>query len=321
MARATTQPRPRAARPGTRSVAKPGARGIPRRILAVGALLVLAAVVAAVFLVRSGSQPGGAIATLHTSDFHALAFSPDDPNAVFFGHHNGIMRSDDGGRTWRPLVERRNFDAMALAVSRGDPRALFLAGHDIFQVSKDAGATWQPVAHNLSGTDIHGFAMSPNDPHRLYAFVVGHGVFASADGGKTWQPVGGQVPGDVHALASAGGNPETLYAGSMRAGVLRSTDGGRSWAAANGGLGTGGVMALAVDPVDPRTIYAGAGAGLYKSTDSGATWSKLPYPGESAVTLAVSPSNPNVVLTVAVKGNQGLVYHSEDGGRTWGGRP
>jgi photosystem II stability/assembly factor-like uncharacterized protein len=162
--------------------------------------------------------------------------------------------------------------------------------------------------------------MSPDDPNRLYAFVVGHGVFASADGGKTWQPVGGQVPGDMHALASAGGSRETLYAGSMRSGVLRSTDGGRSWAAANSGLVSRGVMALAVNPVDRRTIYASATGGLSKSTDGGATWSKLPFPEDSAVTLAISPSNPNVVLAIAVKGGQGLVYRSEDGGQTWGGR-
>ena len=45
----------------------------------------------------TGAQP---IATLNTSDYHALRWSPTDPNTVFFGHHGGMLKSADGGRTW-----------------------------------------------------------------------------------------------------------------------------------------------------------------------------------------------------------------------------
>ena len=167
-----------------------------------GSLVALAAIVLAAFSLTGGQAGGGAAGVLQTADFHALAVSPADPDVVFFGHHHGIMRSDDGGRTWRPLVDRQNFDAMGLAVSRTNPRQLYLAGHDIFQVSTDGGASWREVAHNLPGTDVHGFAMSPDDPDRLYAFVNGHGVFTSADGAWTWQRLS-QVPPDVMALAAA----------------------------------------------------------------------------------------------------------------------
>ena len=292
--------------------------GIAKPVLIAGFLLALVAVVAmGLSLRRGGGAGGGAIATLRTGDFHSLAFSPDNPNVVFFGHHNGLMRSDDGGRTWSALVDRPNFDAMSLAVSRTNGRQLYLAGHDIFQVSIDGAATWQPVAHNLPGTDIHGFAMSPDGPNRLYTLVAGQGVFQSADGGREWQPLGG-LPGDVMALAAAGGTPETLYAGSMSAGVLRSSDGGQNWTPATAGLGTHGVYALAVDPANRQTIYAGGDGGLYKSADGGASWSKLPFPGASVVTLAINPTQPSVVLAISVQSQQGLVYRSEDGGQSWG---
>ena len=123
------------------------------------------------------------------------------------------------------------------------------------------------------------------------------------------------------ALAAAGGNPETLYAGSMRAGVLKSTDGGRSWAPSSTGLGSRAVLALAIDPSARQTLYAGLENGLYKSIDGGASWSKLPFPGENTVTLAVSPSQPDVVLAIAVKDRQGSVYRSPDGGMNWSTRP
>lgn len=67
-------------------------------------------------------------------------------------------------------------------------------------------------------------------------------------------------------------------------------------------------------------MYAGAEDGLYKSMDGGTTWNKLAFPGDNAVALAVSPSNPNILLALSVKGRQGLVFRSEDGGQTWGGR-
>jgi len=286
----------------------------------VGFILALVAVVAVVFSLRGARQIGGAIATLQTADFHALAFSPDNPNEVFFGHHNGIMRSDDGGRTWTPLVERQNFDAMGLAVSRANGRQVYLAGHNVFQVSADGGASWQPVDHNLPGTDIHGFTMSPDDPNRLFAFVVGSGVFQSGDGGRTWQALAGQAPGDIMGLAAAGGTPETLYAGSMRFGVLRSTDGGQSWKPAMQSGNAASLFALAVDPTAHQTVYAGGEGGLYKSTDSGTSWSKLPFPADNVVALAISPAQPNVVLAISVQGQQGLVYRSEDGGQSWGKR-
>jgi photosystem II stability/assembly factor-like uncharacterized protein len=317
MADQTTKSRARRARTRGRTTGS-GRIGISRLVLIIGFLLVLVAIVAiGISLRRGGSETGGAIATLRTGDFHALAFSHSNPNTVFFGHHNGIMRSDDGGRTWTSLVDRRNFDAMSLAVSRANGEPIYLAGHDVFQISTDGGKTWQPVEHNLPGTDIHGFTMSPDDSNRLYALVAGQGGFQSNDGGRTWQQLG-SLPGDVMALAVAGGGSETIYAGSMSAGVLRSADGGRSWAPATNGLGARGVYALAIDPSARQTIYAGSDGGLYKSADGGATWSKLPFPGDNIVALTISSAQPNVILAITVRDRQGLVYRSEDGGQSWG---
>ena len=129
-ARAQTQPRPQQSRSG-RAARKRGPRRFQR--WAVGAAVaVLAAVVAGAVALFSRGEGGGALSVLRTADFHAVAFSPEDANVIFFGHYNGMLRSADGGRTWQPLVDRRNFDAMGLAISRANPRQVYLAGHDIF---------------------------------------------------------------------------------------------------------------------------------------------------------------------------------------------
>jgi photosystem II stability/assembly factor-like uncharacterized protein len=293
----------------------------------IGGLALLLGVAALAWLVlrpSPGAQEGSAIATLQTLDQHALVFSPTDPNVVLFGHHNGVMRSEDGGRSWKPLVDRRGFDAMQLATAGSSAARLYLAGHDVFELSEDGGANWRPIQHNLPGTDIHQFTLNPDDPLELIAVVVGFGTYRSADGGRMWTKLPAQPAGDVTALASAGGSPETMYVGTARSGVLRSTNEGRSWIAVAGQTSDDTafrtILALAVDPSARQRLFAGTESGLAKSEDGGMTWAALPYPGDNAVAVAVSPANPNVVLAIATSPRrQGLVYRSADGGRTWDG--
>ena len=281
-------------------------------------VLVVMAVIAVGLYWNSRGDAGSSqpLAVLDTGDFHALAFGSGASGGVFFGHHNGVMRSDDDGSPWRTGVERATCDAMGLAVDPRDPRPMYLGGHDILQRSTDGGASWQALPHNLPGTDIHGFAIHPDDGSRLYAHVVGQGGFRSADGGRTWQRLPGQLPSDVMTLA-VGAKGEVLYAGSMRSGLLVSADEGRSWTRTSSPFGM--VFALAADPVSPGTIYVGSDDGLYRSTDRGGTWGKLPFPGENVVTVAVDPARPEVLLAFTVKEQKGHVYRSEDGGQTWGG--
>jgi photosystem II stability/assembly factor-like uncharacterized protein len=104
---------------------------------------------------------------------------------------------------------------------------------------------------------------------------------------------------------------------------LKSTDGGATW---NLGLGTNGnpgyfsIYALAIDPLTPTTLYFGtdefsAGAGVFKSTDGGATWTSSVLTGDSVVlALAIDPVTP----TTLYAGTAGPgVFKSTDGGTTW----
>lgn len=308
-----------------RSSAQSSQRPAPARSLrsrwplwgAVVAVLVLAGVGLIVWAAgRSSGRSITGLAVLHTADYHSLALSPSDPSVVFFGHHNGVLHSDDGGRSFHALVSRTNFDAMSLAIDPTSPQRVYLAGHDIFQTSADGGATWQALSTTLPGRDIHGFTMSPDAPSHLTAFVVGHGLLASGDAGAQWQQLAARVPDDIMSLASAGGSPETLYAVSMQAGLLRSTDGGATFARASSALPQM-VDAVAVDPTSPLTVYAGTEAGLFKSADGGGTWSKLPFPGTNAMVVGASRAQPGLLFAITLKGDQGLVERSTDGGQTW----
>ncbi|MDO8671299.1 MAG: cytochrome c-type biogenesis protein CcmH [Dehalococcoidia bacterium] len=260
------------------------------------------------------AQAARPIATLKTEDVHALAIGPRDDNVIYFGHHDGVLRSDDGGQTWRPLVAQRNFDAMGLAVSSAAPEIIYAAGHGILSRSTDSGKTWQAVANDLPGKDIHGFAMSAKDPKTLFAFVVGYGLFKSGDGGTSWKILSSALPASVMALAVSGDDSKTVYAGSMDSGLLRSTDGGVTWQPANIGLNTKAVMSLATSPTAPGLVYVGTDRGLFQSKDGGASWTLDGFNG-TAMAVAAAPANPQLILLVDDKTN---VYRSEDGGATWG---
>jgi photosystem II stability/assembly factor-like uncharacterized protein len=144
------------------------------------------------WLSRSGDS-APPISRLSTNDFHSLAFSPTEPDTVFFGHHGGLMVSRDGGRTWQP-ASLQNVDAMALAAPPSNPQIMYAAGHAVLVKSTDGGITWKTLTTNLPGTDIHGFAVDPQNADHVFANVVRYGIWGSQDGGVTWELLSSDAP-------------------------------------------------------------------------------------------------------------------------------
>lgn len=247
------------------------------------------------------------IVTFTTPDFHSLLIDPANADRILFGSHAGIQESQDGGLTWQH-GSLRDTDAMQLTVSPMSSQTIYATGHDVFQVSFDSGTTWQSQAHDLPRTDIHGFAQDPSDPRRLYAYVVGVGIFTSRDGGTSWQEVPTQ-PTSGGVLAAG---PGVLYTGSGPT-IIVSRDGGLSWQDLTT-LASGQVISLAVSASEPQVLYAGTPTGVTRSTDGGERWEDLGPTGGPILALAVSSSQPQLVLAV---GNDGGLYWSEDGGETW----
>lgn len=157
----------------------------------------------------TGGQGGSGepISRLRTADFHSLAFSPLEPDTVFFGHHGGLLVSTDSGREWRP-TSLQNADAMALAAPPADPKMMYAAGHNVFFKSIDGGRSWTSVESDLPGLDIHAFAADPENGDHLYAYLVGFGLFRSEDGGENWELLTSQA---AFLGLTAGEGPETLY--------------------------------------------------------------------------------------------------------------
>lgn len=182
---------------------------------------------------------------------------------------------------------------------------------------------------------VQGLVIDPAAPSTLYAgtnyFEMGHNlggtVFKSTDGAVTWSdPHTGLFDSAVDTLVIDPSPPHTLYAGpdcndGPGCGVFRlfrSTDGGMMW---DGLAGFPYIRAssFAIDPTTPRTLYAGASDGVFKSTDAGSTWSAALAGLSNVDALAVDPTEPSTLyvgvsgLPPAVSG----VFKSTDAGTTW----
>jgi photosystem II stability/assembly factor-like uncharacterized protein len=285
-----------------------------RQLITGGIVLVAVAALAVLFFTGRTSEGASAraISRLTTSDFHSLAFSPIEPETIFFGHHGGLLVSFNGGRDWKPTTFT-DADAMALAIPSSDPQIMYAAGHDVFFKSTDTGKTWESVETDLPGTDIHGFSVDPENANHVYAHVVGFGIFDSEDGGSHWTSLSDKVPSSTFNLA-AGENSQTLYAAAGEAGLLQSTDGGNTWNKVSGAPDTG-VIAVTFVPANNRLYVTtpGSAAGLYYSDDGGQTWNRSGLTG-TLLAVTVSPLDPNHLVAVNERGE---VFASRDGGLTW----
>ena len=251
------------------------------------------------FVTRPESATPSAWTTLGTADAHALTFVGEDPARLLFGHHGGLLASEDGGLSWTQLAA--SDDAMSVSVATDD--SIIIAGHEVLAVSRDAGATWADLDADLPSRDIHGFARDPADPGRMWAALASGGLWASADGGLSWSQVRSDNVLSPVAIRAGG---QTRLLGVDASGLVASDDAGRTWSA----LTTPPTYPLTALAAEGETVFAGSMNGLHRSDDAGRTWTPTAYTS-SVLGLAVTGN------TVAVVDRRTNFFRSDDGGASW----
>jgi photosystem II stability/assembly factor-like uncharacterized protein len=255
----------------------------------------------------------------------ALAIAPGDPKTVYAGTERGVLKSTDGGGTWRatsPALygkvsaqqrEHRSIEGYvyALAVDRRDADVVYAGTGDGTFKTDDGGRSWQPTG--LDAGPVSALAVDPQGS-MVYAGAE-RGVFKSSDGGATWRPTG--LRGTyVMTLAISPEDPQTIFAGTLRKGILTTTDGGSTWR--RSGLAGTASSSLALDPDDAAIAYAATWEeGIFKTDDGGRSWRRLDA-GASSSALALDPRDPGTIYAGARRGDaDGGVVKSLDGGQTW----
>ncbi len=223
--------------------------------------------------------------------------------------------------------------------------------------SRDAGASWSvvegltdhPSGHSwepgAAGLTLHTILSDPENPQHLWVGISAAGVFASEDGGETWDrrnrlandaahgDCGHDVGYCVHNMARAGGS-DLIYQQNHH-GVFRSPDGGRSWHDISAGLPSTFGFPIAVNPHDPAMIWTlplngdtkgryppDARALVWKSRDGGDTWqgfgSGLPDRNCFFTVLRQAmATDRNQPAGLYFGTNSGSVFASRDEGESW----
>lgn len=258
-------------------------------------------------------------------------------------HGAGVWRSTDGGRSWalsklsngqgdawiadNPEFAAQNGMQPALPAPFSGQVAqvwsLCAQGGKVYAgvkpaalyESADGGATWAPVqglTDHPSGPNwepggagliLHTIVPDPDDPQKLWVGISAAGIFATEDGGATWErrnhranddhpdprhgDCGHEVGFCVHNIARARDGTDTLYQQNHH-GVFRSHDGGRSWHETGQGLPSTFGFPVAVHPQDAQTVWTfplngdtqgrfppEARAQVWRTRDGGQSWQGL----------------------------------------------
>lgn len=152
---------------------------------------------------------------------------------------------------------------------------------------------------------------------------------APAQATGAWEQLGpNNVAGRARTILVHPKTPNILYTSGAGGGLWKSTDSGASWQALDDFLPVLAIGALAMDPRNPDTLYAGTGdntiasfgvrgSGIYKSTDAGATWRRLEstnnYDFRFVRSIIFSPVDSNRLYVATNKG----ILTSNDGGESW----
>lgn len=239
------------------------------------------------------------------------------------GFGPGVMKSTDGGVTWKASyggASAYGGCAEEMAVDPFSPWRVFVAGQLAFVESYDSGATWQ---QSDGPRPTRAVVFDARYPFTHYGLGSGFApdVLVSQDGGFTWAKAG--TPPSVARAISMDPERSRIFLGTF-AGVWRSGNGGTVWAktsltAAVNALDFGGV---------PAALFAATNEGLYRMLNRGLGESRLLDLHDRAadvMSIAVDPSSPDVVyagvqspVNVAdVVHVRSRVFRSTNGGASW----
>jgi len=234
-----------------------------------------------------------------------------------------------------------------------DSKTLYIgtAGGGVWK-SVNAGASFKPVFDKYC-MSIGAIAVDQSHPATVYVgsgesnmrntVSIGDGLYKSDDAGDNWVKIGLDSTEHIAKIIIDPKNsnniyvaaPGSLFSDSKHRGLYKSADGGKTWDKILYINEKTGCADIAVDPSDPKIIYAtmwefrrlpysfnsgGKSSGMYKSTDGGKTWKELteglPTKPLGRMTITLAPSAPQNLISIVEAKETGL-YISADGGEHW----
>ncbi len=260
-----------------------------------------------------------------------VAVHPTDTNKIYVGGID-VIKTTNGGTTWPTNISDgygvRNFhpDQQAFAFNPLNPNTIYLAGDGGIVKSKNGGSNILDLNHGLQITQFVGLSVALTDTNTVLGGSQDNGTelyngsstdwtFAfDGDGGFTEiDPTNKNIMYTENYHQSTGSDPFKQQ---------RSTDGGSNWTTIISGLTSSDrsefYVPYTLDENNPATLYLGSFR-VYRSTNSGSNWTPVSGDlsggaGETIVTIRVSRTNSNFVITGA---SAGVISISTNAGSTW----
>lgn len=213
----------------------------------------------------------------------AFSISELDENHIIIGAETGgVWKTTDGGQNWTPLLDYySNMHVYATAMEPGSSNTYFFGSTQgrIYK-STDSGATWSQLG-SAGNSLINKISFHPNDENIMFASSQNAGVYRSTNGGDSWTSIVSDYRGYDIEFKPNDGN--TVYASGDL--FHKSTDGGATFTTISGFENTGAKM-IAVSQDDPEVVFVieannSVFNAIYKSTNSGETFTKLNHDGNN----------------------------------------
>jgi photosystem II stability/assembly factor-like uncharacterized protein len=252
---------------------------------------------------------------------HTLVVDPSTSGVYLAGlsseipEYSGILRSTDGGATWRQVAALRGRQVRAIAFWRGNPQVL-VAGTEVgvFQ-SLDGGIEWRQISppDNPQLQPIVSLAIDPADRNVIYAGTP-HLPWKTTDGGSTWFSIHNGIldDSDVFSIAIDRNRPTRIFV-STCSGIYRSMDAGDTWTRLHRAKDASDrTYVIVQDPQYENIWVAGTTHGMMRSVNGGVTWEMLGHLTTRAITFDLG-----LLGRIYIATDESGILRSDDGGRSW----
>ena len=207
------------------------------------------------------------------------------------GHDAVILRTDDGGATWRMQHHAPEEERPLLDVWFRDAHNGFAVGaYGYFLATEDGGETWN--AHAVSEDDFHLNALVPAGDGRLFLAAEAGIAYRSDDGGATWLELPSPYAGSWFGGLALG--VDRVLLSGLRGHLFRSDDAGESWVRIP--TGTNATLTGAVRLPSGTILVTGLEGTLLTSRDEGQSVSFERLPARDGISAALPLADSGILL-------------------------
>jgi len=223
----------------------------------------------------------------------SVLIDPDNNKIIYAGSSNAVIKSEDGGLTWRNILSigGQNRSVNLFLFDPRDKNSLYAATGNGLYLSRNRGKNWNRVFKGKNFLEIECTELAVL-PYGIYLGTKS-GLFVSSDDGRSWRRENKIGNNQVLAISYCPKEQSGIYVAST-GGIFKSADSGKSWerifvafsAGANdseeavtenqGEEGIFDIKYVSCDPRNFKNVYIATSKGVYKSQDKGMSWSLIP---------------------------------------------